>query len=184
MTAPQEQDNMDWRDRIESLPGVLDGKPVIKGTPIAVALVDQLLTRGYTAEAIVSNLLDITAEDVEACRRYGEEQREREHAELVRKIPKRTPEKTANWEDRIVCDPAILVGKPTIKGTRISVELVTDRLAGGWTVADVLDSYPHIRAEDVDACVKYKATGAKLSNVSWADIDAIMDGAYRPKTKP
>lgn len=72
-----------------------------------------------------------------------------------------------DWRDRIVCDPRILVGKPTIKGTRISVELVTDRLKGAWTVSDILESYPHIRAEDVDACVKYKATGAPLSRMSW-----------------
>ena len=177
MTAPREQDNIDWRDRIESVPGVLDGKPVIKGTPIAVALVDQLLTTGYTAEAIVSNLLGITAEDVEACRHYGQEQRERDRAERVRNIPKRTPEKVADWRDRIVCDPRILVGKPTIKGTRISVEQVTNDLKRGMTVSEILDDYPHLRAEDIDACVKYKATGASLSRMSWDEYDARMASA-------
>ena len=60
------------------------------------------------------------------------------------------------------------------RGKLTSVELVTDRLRGGWTVSQILDSYPHIRAEDVDACVKYKATGASLSRMSWDEYDARM----------
>ena len=88
----------------------------------------------------------------------------------------------ANWEDRIIKDPQILAGKPVIKGTRISVELITDFLGGGvWTEADILKSYPGITLEDIDACVRYKATGAKLSNVTWADIDAIMDESDRAR---
>lgn len=47
-----------------------------------------------------------------------------------------------NWKDRIEVNPAVLVGKPIIKGTRISVELILDRLADGWTMEDVLASYP------------------------------------------
>ena len=38
-----------------------------------------------------------------------------------------------NWQDRISVDPAVLVGKPVIKGTRISVEFLMDLLANGWT---------------------------------------------------
>ncbi len=52
-----------------------------------------------------------------------------------------------NWRDRIVSDPEILVGKPTIKGTRISVGLLLDRLADGWSMDDILTSYPHITRE-------------------------------------
>ena len=182
MAAPKEQDNMDWRDRIESVPGVLDGKLVIKGTPIAVALVDQLLTRGYTAEAIVSNLLDITTEDVEACRQYGREQRERDRAEFVRNTPKRTPANVVHWQERIVCVPGVLSGKPVIKGTRLSVEFITDLLEGGYrTPEDVVQRYPQIRLADVEACLLYKATGAPLSKTTWADIDALMDGKRPPR---
>ena len=50
-----------------------------------------------------------------------------------------------DWKDRIEVNPAVLVGKPIIKGTRISVELILDRLADGWSMEDVLASYPHIR---------------------------------------
>ena len=177
MTAPKQDPPADWQERIVCDPEILGGKPIIKGTGISVALVNQLLRRGYTLEAIIDNYLHVTEADVEACRRYGAEQREREYAEFVRKTPKRTPEEVADWRDRIVCDPRILVGKPTIKGTRISVELVTDRLAGGWTVSQILDNYSHIRAEDVDACVKYQATGASLSRMPWDEYDAWMANA-------
>jgi uncharacterized protein (DUF433 family) len=60
-----------------------------------------------------------------------------------------------NWRDRIVSDPEILVGKPTIKGTRISVELLLDRMADGWSMDDLLTSYPHITREDVLAALAF-----------------------------
>lgn len=44
------------------------------------------------------------------------------------------------WRDRIVSDPEILVGKPVIKGTRISVELIIGWLANGWTFEQLLES--------------------------------------------
>ena len=85
-----------------------------------------------------------------------------------------------NWRDRIVKDPQILAGKPTIRGTRISVELITDFLDyHNWTEAEILEEYSHITSEDVDACRRYKATGAKLSNFTWADLNAWMDEADR-----
>ncbi len=60
-----------------------------------------------------------------------------------------------NWRDRIVSDPDILVGKPTVKGTRISVELLLDRLADGWSVEDILEAYPHITRQDVRAALSF-----------------------------
>lgn len=59
------------------------------------------------------------------------------------------------WRERIVCDPDILVGKPTIKGTRISVELVLGWLGAGWSIDQVLENYPHIAREDVLAALSY-----------------------------
>ena len=59
------------------------------------------------------------------------------------------------WKDHIEVNPAVLVGKPIIKGTRISVELILDRLADGWTMEDVLASYPHINREDVLAVLNF-----------------------------
>jgi uncharacterized protein (DUF433 family) len=60
-----------------------------------------------------------------------------------------------DWRDHIAVDPRILVGKPIIKGTRISVELVIDLLAAGWTQEQILDSYPALRVDDVRACLAY-----------------------------
>jgi len=60
-----------------------------------------------------------------------------------------------NWKDHIEVNPAVLVGKPIIKGTRISVELILERLADGWTMEDVLASYPHISREDVLAALSF-----------------------------
>lgn len=62
-----------------------------------------------------------------------------------------------NWKDRIVSDPDILAGKPTIKGTRISVELILGWLAVGWTIEQVLEAYPHIAREDVQAALAFAA---------------------------
>lgn len=59
------------------------------------------------------------------------------------------------WQDRIVVDPKILVGKPVIKGTRPSVELMVDLLGQGWSEGNVLRSYPKLTAEDIHACLKY-----------------------------
>ncbi len=57
----------------------------------------------------------------------------------------------------IVCDPAILMGKPTIKGTRISVELILDKLAAGESVADVLRAHPHLTETQIRAAMGFAA---------------------------
>ena len=60
-----------------------------------------------------------------------------------------------NWEERIVANPDVLVGKPTIKGTRLSVEFILDRLADGWTEQMLLDNYPRLTREDLQAVFAY-----------------------------
>jgi len=60
-----------------------------------------------------------------------------------------------SWQAHIALDPEVLVGKPVIAGTRISVEFIVDLLAQGWSEADVLANYPGISTEDVRACLKY-----------------------------
>jgi uncharacterized protein (DUF433 family) len=59
------------------------------------------------------------------------------------------------WEDRITADPAVLVGKPVVRGTRLSVEFVVGLLAQGWSEAEILRNYPGITREDVLACLAY-----------------------------
>lgn len=57
--------------------------------------------------------------------------------------------------DRIVLDPAILAGKPVIRGTRLSVEFVIGLLADGWSEADIAGNYLGIGHDDVLACLAY-----------------------------
>ena len=55
------------------------------------------------------------------------------------------------WQGRIVADPDTLFGKPRIAGTRIGVEFLLDLLASGWTEARILEDYPQLKAEDLQA---------------------------------
>jgi uncharacterized protein (DUF433 family) len=57
--------------------------------------------------------------------------------------------------DRIVVDPDILVGKPVVKGTRLSVDFLLGLLAQGWTEAEILRNYPGLEREDLLACWAY-----------------------------
>jgi uncharacterized protein (DUF433 family) len=62
-----------------------------------------------------------------------------------------------NWRDHIVSDPEVLLGKPTIKGTRISVELILGWLAEGWTFEQLLEAYPHINRDAILAALAFAA---------------------------
>ena len=57
----------------------------------------------------------------------------------------------------ITTNPAILCGKPIIKGTRISVELIVRNIGEGATIEYLLDAYPHIKREEILAALKYAA---------------------------
>ena len=59
------------------------------------------------------------------------------------------------WQERIVVDPQILVGKPVIRGTRLAVELIVDLLAQGWSEEEILKNYPSLTHEDLQASLKY-----------------------------
>ena len=58
---------------------------------------------------------------------------------------------------RIEIDPARLGGKPVVRGSRITVELVVCMVADGWPEARILDAYPALTADDVRACLHYAA---------------------------
>ena len=59
--------------------------------------------------------------------------------------------------DRINIDPKVMLGKPVIRGTRITVELLLRKLAEGATEADLLDAYPRLTREDIPAAIGYAA---------------------------
>ncbi len=56
-----------------------------------------------------------------------------------------------DWRNYIHSDKDVLQGKPTLKGTRISVELILELLSQGWTNDQILESYPHISKEHLSA---------------------------------
>jgi uncharacterized protein (DUF433 family) len=58
---------------------------------------------------------------------------------------------------RICSDPAILGGKPCVRGTRVSVEFILELLASGASRDDILAAYPHLSAEDLEEAVRYAA---------------------------
>ena len=59
--------------------------------------------------------------------------------------------------DRIAIDPGIRFGKPTIRGTRITVGDVLGYMAAGMTAADIMKDFPQLTAEDIRACLAYAA---------------------------
>lgn len=54
--------------------------------------------------------------------------------------------------DRITIDPEIMVGKPVIKGTRLTVEYILGLLAHGSSIEEILDEYEGLVMEDINAC--------------------------------
>ena len=56
-----------------------------------------------------------------------------------------------DWRDHIHQEPAILVGKPVVKGTRLSVEFILERYGAGWNGAQVLENYPPLTPEAIRA---------------------------------
>ncbi|MGO8949261.1 MAG: DUF433 domain-containing protein [Ktedonobacterales bacterium] len=59
--------------------------------------------------------------------------------------------------DLIITNPAILAGKPTIAGTRISVQLILEKLGDGWSIDELLEDYPQLSRERVIAAITYAA---------------------------
>jgi uncharacterized protein (DUF433 family) len=58
---------------------------------------------------------------------------------------------------RISQDPKVMVGKPVIRGTRITVEIILRKLGTGWTVEEILEAYPHLTREDIQAAQAFAA---------------------------
>ena len=73
---------MDWEERITVNPDVLVGKPVIKGTRLAVEFIIDLLAQGWTVDELIRNYPGITSEDVFACLAYAGDSLRREMTKL------------------------------------------------------------------------------------------------------
>jgi len=70
-----------------------------------------------------------------------------------------------NWQDRIVIDSGVLVGKPVIKGTRLAVEFLVELLAEQWTHEQIVTNYPQLSEEDIQAALHYAAAALKQERV-------------------
>lgn len=63
---------------------------------------------------------------------------------------------TDNLLERIAIDPKVMQGKPVIRGTRITVEILLEKLAAGNSIEDILADYPRLTREDVLAAMAYR----------------------------
>ena len=73
-----------------------------------------------------------------------------------------------DYKQRIESNPNVMLGKPKIRGTRITVELVLKKMAEGATKEDLLKMYPHITLEDVNAVLDYASE--VISNEDLIDL--------------
>lgn len=69
------------------------------------------------------------------------------------------------YPGRIALDPAVLGGKPHIRGTRISVEFVIGLMADGWAEPDIVREYQGVSPEDLRACLAYARDVLKLETI-------------------
>ncbi len=67
--------------------------------------------------------------------------------------------------NRIQIDPDVMMGKPVIQGTRITVELILRKLAEGETETGLLEDYPHLTAEDIRAVIAHGAASVARAEV-------------------
>jgi uncharacterized protein (DUF433 family) len=74
-------------------------------------------------------------------------------------------EDSMNWDERIDVKPGVMMGKPIIKGTRITVELILERLQAGETVEQISNSLKSIDSEDVHAAIEYAIESVRREKV-------------------
>ena len=63
------------------------------------------------------------------------------------------------YKNHIEANPEIMFGKPCIKGTRIPIDLILEKLAWGETMEDLLDAYPRLKENDILACIEFEKKG-------------------------
>lgn len=131
--------------RISIDPNVCHGKPVVKGTRTPVTVILAALAGGDSFESIEKDY-DVTADDIRACIAFACEE-----------LSQHSYHKEGPMFDRIVSDPAILGGKPIIRGTRISVEIILEWMASGASRDDIVKNYPFLTVQDVEQALEFAA---------------------------
>lgn len=79
-----------------------------------------------------------------------------------------------HWQDYIEQRPDVMLGKPVVKGTRLTVEFILERLGDGAPVEDLLESYPQLRPEHIRAAQAYAAAYIALDRTIWEDVPATQ----------
>ena len=72
---------------------------------------------------------------------------------------------------RIVCDPKILGGKPVVAGTRVTVELILEKLGAGETTEDIVKAHPNVTSQGIQAALAYAAQTMKSDR--FYPVDAL-----------
>ena len=74
---------------------------------------------------------------------------------------------TVNGLDRVTINPAVMGGKPCVRGMRVTVGMITGLVASGVSFQEILDLYPYLEEEDIKAALTYAAW--HLENAAWLD---------------
>ena len=82
-----------------------------------------------------------------------------------------------DWHERIITTPDTLFGRPRIAGTRIGVDFVLDLMATGWTETRILEEYPHLKPDDLQAVLAFVRGCMK-------DEDFVMKAKAAGTTNP
>jgi uncharacterized protein (DUF433 family) len=80
-------------------------------------------------------------------------------------VSKKLEMRTTDWTEHISGDPKVMYGKPVIKGTRIPVDLILEKLAMGSTTEQLLLAYPSITSESITACLLFAADSVKHETI-------------------
>jgi len=83
--------------------------------------------------------------------------------------------KMMNWRDRISIDPRIHHGKPCIKGTRVPVSVIVGSIADGDTPARIIEAWPHLSRDDIEAALRFAAALAGIADCIPVEVDDEVD---------
>lgn len=77
-----------------------------------------------------------------------------------------------DWQQWITRDPTVMQGKPVLRGTRITVEHVLERMGEGWSERDLIASYPHLKPEHIRAALAFAAQALASDELLFMEGDA------------
>ena len=132
----------DLLQRITVNPHMMVGQPCIRGMRITVLFVLETLAAGTSREELLRELPVLEPVDIDAALAYGSELagRARECGGLV---------------ERITCDPEMMVGKPCVRGMRVTVEHVLETLSAGASDEELLEDLPMLEPVDISAALLF-----------------------------